>query len=79
MQKLSTGEQIRAARAARDWTQAELVQAVGVHGTTITTAYVSLIESDERVPSAAVCAALSAVLGVSLDDMLAPLKDGAPC
>jgi len=71
MQKKTTGQQVKAAREALDWTQEQLVSAMAAHGEPVTKPFISLLENDLRQPSVATAGALSAVLGISLDDLLA--------
>ena len=74
MQKMTTGKQIRQAREELGWTQGELAEAVTAHGAPVSKPFISLLEADERRPAIDTAAALSVVLNIPLDDLLAEYK-----
>ena len=74
MQKMTTGQQVRAARERLEMTQGDLAEAVTAHGAPVSKPFISLLEADERRPAIDTAAALSVVLNIPLDDLLAEYK-----
>ena len=79
MESTTIGQQIKAARTAKGWTQTQLAQAMcdATSRDTFDQSWISQIETDARRPGAITLAALRAVLDINTDEMLAMLLDSA--
>ena len=77
VEEVSIGESIRTRRLEKGLTQAELAKRVSVSGPMI-----AQIERGTKAPSLPLAAAITKVLGCSLDDLyassLSPMKGGTP-
>ena len=78
MHKKTTGQQVRAARERLEMTQAALVEALAKHGCDVTVPFISLLENDQRGLAVQTAGALSVVLSIPLDDLLAQYKEPSP-